>query len=137
MKILRHSLLAALLVALFGAGAAMAVGGIGNCDGVGGANQPMVTSRAAALPEGQSPKQLSKGEEIYQLTCHACHETGAQGAPRLGNQEEWKERLKKGRKTLLKHSLEGFGLMPAKGGHTTLTKKQVTLALDFMLAKLR
>lgn len=85
----------------------------------------------------QPTKQPTKGEEIYLLTCHACHETGAQGAPRLGNQEEWKKRLNKGRKTLLKHSLEGFGAMPAKGGHTTLTKKQVSLALNFMLAKLR
>ncbi|MCC7439247.1 MAG: cytochrome c5 family protein [Armatimonadetes bacterium] len=132
MKIQSPILLAALAAVLLGVSVAMAASTIASHGPVSGANHPMVT-----LPAEQSPKRLSKGEQIYQLTCHACHETGAQGAPRLGNREEWKERLGKGRKTLLKHSLEGFGLMPAKGGHTTLTKKQVTLALDFMLAKLR
>lgn len=121
-----------LLAAFGGATIAMAASTMVTFNPVSEPNHRMVTAATV-----QRTKQPTKGEEIYLLTCHSCHETGAQGAPRLGNQQEWKERLSKGRKTLLKHSLEGFGAMPAKGGHTTLTKKQVSLALNFMLAKLR
>lgn len=121
-----------LLAAFGGATIVMAASAMVSSHYVSEVKHLMVTAASV-----QPTKQPTKGEEIYLLTCHACHETGAQGAPRLGNPEEWKKRLNKGRKTLLKHSLEGFGAMPAKGGHTTLTKKQVSLALNFMLAKLR
>ncbi len=131
MKILRPTLLVAFAAAIVGL-AAIAASPMVRPGPVSEATDTMVTP-----PTPRPTQQPSKGEEIYLLTCRMCHETGTQGAPRLGNQEEWKERLPKGRKTLLKHSLEGFGAMPAKGGHVTLTKKEVSLALNFMLAKLR
>lgn len=80
-------------------------------------------------------KTLEKGRGIYLSTCRTCHELGALGAPRLGNEEDWKSRLPKGRKTLLKHALKGFGAMPAKGGDPDLTSKEVAQALDYMLSE--
>src|SRR5690606_15248788 len=35
-------------------------------------------------------------EEIYKSSCHTCHDAGVGGAPKLGDQADWKARLGKG-----------------------------------------
>lgn len=32
------------------------------------------------------------GEAVYQKACASCHDSGKEGAPRLGNMEEWTDR---------------------------------------------
>ncbi len=65
-----------------------------------------------------------------------CHAAGVAGAPKPGNKEEWAPRIAQGKDTMYKHALEGFtgdkGMMPARGGNTSLTDEQVKAAVDFM-----
>lgn len=51
----------------------------------------------------------------YKASCYACHGFGANGAPKTGDDVAWAPRLEKGMDTLLKHAMEGFNAMPAKG----------------------
>lgn len=75
----------------------------------------------------------SKGEEIYQQYCSVCHNTGAAGAPKLGDKTAWDPRIKLGIKTLYNNAIHGIGAMPAKGTCTSCTDKDIELTVDYMV----
>ncbi|WP_096361831.1 c-type cytochrome [Sulfuricaulis limicola] len=82
---------------------------------------------------------LAKGEATYKQTCFACHAAGVAGAPKLGDKAAWAPRIAQGMDTLHMHSLKGFqgkaGMMPAKGGNTTLSDADVMAAVDYMVSQ--
>ena len=77
-----------------------------------------------------------EGAQIYQHFCVNCH---AQkpiiplGAPRIGEQSDWGERLKQDIKILFQHTEEGINAMPPRGGCFECTDEQLALALVEML----
>lgn len=79
------------------------------------------------------------GQQTYEMACFACHGTGAAGAPRTGDVEDWSARIAQGRDVLIQHSLEGYmgdrGFMPPKGGQTHLEDDAVIAALDYMVSQ--
>lgn len=81
------------------------------------------------------------GKTIYDNLCHACHTTGAGGAPTISDKGAWAPRIAQGEDTLLKHAIEGFtgsaGLMPAKGGNPALTDEQVKATVEWMMAQVK
>jgi cytochrome c5 len=78
------------------------------------------------------PRALQSGEAVYNLACGACHATGAAGAPKTGDTGAWAPRIKQGFDTLVKHAVEGFKAMPAKGGNPDLDPIEVARAVAFM-----
>ncbi|MFC3150772.1 c-type cytochrome [Litoribrevibacter euphylliae] len=80
--------------------------------------------------------ELELGEQIYTGTCKACHAGGINGAPILGNNKMWSKRAPQGIPTLVEHASNGYGLMPAKGGNTSLNEQEITAAVKFMLSQL-
>jgi cytochrome c5 len=110
---------------------------------VGGAGSDAMSAEAIAerlRPVGTvvlagaatGPKVLQSGEAVYKLACSACHATGAAGAPKAGDNAAWAPRLKQGYDTLVKHAVEGFKAMPAKGGNPDLDAIEVARAVAFM-----
>ena len=79
------------------------------------------------------------GEKVFKSVCFMCHQTGAGGAPMVGNKTDWAPRIKQGKPTLYKHALGGFtgnnGTMPPRGGSASLKDDEVKAAVDFMVAK--
>jgi cytochrome c5 len=59
---------------------------------------------------------MKTGEQVYQTACAACHNSGAAGAPKLGDAGAWAARIKTGYVTLLNSALKGKGAMGAQGG---------------------
>lgn len=90
----------------------------------------------AAVPAGAV--KASGGEAVYKMACSACHSAGVAGAPKSGDKANWAPRIAQGKETLYKHALLGFqgksGVMPAKGGNTTLPDTDVKSAVDYMIA---
>jgi cytochrome c5 len=78
------------------------------------------------------PRVLQVGEAVYKLACSACHTSGAAGAPKTGDAAAWAPRLKQGYDTLVKHAVEGFKAMPAKGGNADLDPIEVARAVVYM-----
>jgi cytochrome c5 len=78
------------------------------------------------------PRTLQSGEAVYKLACSACHATGAAGAPKAGDAGAWSPRIKQGYDTLVKHAVEGFKAMPAKGGNANLDPTEVARAVVYM-----
>ncbi len=93
-----------------------------------------------AAPRPLAPADLAKGEQVFNQVCKACHGTGAGGAPRLGNQAQWENRLAQGHDMLYQHALLGFigphGTMPPRGGKPDLSDAEVKAGVDYMLSRL-
>jgi cytochrome c5 len=85
-----------------------------------------------ALQQAGGARALQGGEAVYKAACAACHAAGVAGAPKTGDAGAWSARLKQGFDTLVKHSVEGFKGMPAKGGNPDLDPIEVARAVAFM-----
>ena len=97
------------------------------------ASNPSV--KQAQKPVVVASKKLS-GQEVYNAACMSCHASGAAGAPMTGNKNQWSERVAKGKDTLYSSAINGIGVMPAKGGISTLSDDEVKLAVDYLLSKI-
>jgi cytochrome c5 len=92
--------------------------------------RPVGTLAFASAPAG--PRTLQSGEAVYKLACSACHSAGAAGAPKTGDTAAWAPRIKQGYETLVKHAVEGYKSMPAKGGNADLDNLEVARAVVHM-----
>jgi cytochrome c5 len=76
------------------------------------------------------------GEALYGSSgCAACHDSGAAGAPVVGNAENWASRLEKGTEELYANAINGIGAMPPKGGNMNLSDEEVKAIVDYMIAE--
>ena len=97
---------------------------------------PVGRVETAAIDRTAAPAGPRAASDVYQSVCAACHNTGAAGAPRLTDSGEWQQRFgDKGLDTLVKHSIEGFQGMPARGGNATLTDEEVAQTVSYMLTE--
>lgn len=92
------------------------------------------------LSEGAQLEMMTKpklgkdaGIKRYKSTCYICHDTGASGAPKLGDKATWTTRLKQSKETLYTHVLNGFNAMPAKGGCLNCSDEEIKMSVDYML----
>ncbi len=71
-------------------------------------------------------------ETIFNDFCFACHGTGWDDAPIIGDSFAWEERLEKGMDTLLKNTLEGINAMPPKGACDNCNKEELLAVIKYM-----
>lgn len=97
---------------------------------------------APAIPETAAPattpaSEPTQGKSVFNKTCALCHAAGVAGAPKPGDQADWAPRIAQGTDVLYKHAIEGYtgakGMMPARGGSTTLSDDDVKAAVDYMV----
>jgi len=79
------------------------------------------------------------GQQVYQVSCVACHDAGIAGAPKLGDKGQWAKRIAKGLDTLYASAVNGVqgsaGAMPAKGGNPALSNAEGKAAVDYIVAR--
>ena len=75
----------------------------------------------------------ASGEQAFTKVCSACHSTGVNGAPKIGDHAAWGPRIAQGKDTLYKDAIAGKGNMPPKGG-TTWPDATIRMAVDYMLS---
>ena len=85
-----------------------------------------------SFADAAGAKPLQSGEAVYAAACSACHAAGIAGAPRTGDTAAWTPRIRQGFDLLVKHAVEGFKAMPAKGGNPNLDSIEVARAVAFM-----
>ena len=73
------------------------------------------------------------GEQIVQERCASCHQTGAGGAPRMGDRAAWVPRLNQGLDVVVRSAIKGHGGMPARGGQADLTDAELRSAIVYMM----
>lgn len=76
------------------------------------------------------------GEQVYGGACAACHNSGAAGAPKLGDAAGWTGRVDKGMDTLVSHVVNGYNAMPARGLCGDCSDQELADAVSYMLNQL-
>jgi cytochrome c5 len=85
-----------------------------------------------AIADASAARTIQSGDAVYKLACAACHAVGAAGAPKTGDNGAWSPRIRQGYDVLVKHAVEGFKAMPAKGGNSDLDPLEVARAVAYM-----
>lgn len=90
---------------------------------------------ALAAPKSDSPAAdvPASGEQAFTKVCSACHGTGVNGAPKVGDHAAWGPRIAQGKEALYSHAIAGKGNMPPRGG-TTWPDATVRMAVDYMVS---
>ena len=89
---------------------------------------------AAPAAKVETVAKVKSGEELYNGVCGACHNTGAAGAPKLGDAAAWTPRAEQGVDGLLASARAGKGAMPPKGG-SSYSDDELKRVIEFMLGK--
>ncbi len=90
-----------------------------------------------ALVGCSSGPDHTQGMNIVKSNCKVCHGQGINGAPIIGNKKMWGPRIEQGIDTLVSHAMNGYGLMPAKGGNDALTETEIRLAIGYMMSQVQ
>ena len=85
---------------------------------------------AAAVQVASGPRS---GEDIYKSKCVACHNTGAAGAPKIGDAGAWAPRVAKGVDTVYANAINGINGMPAKGLCMDCSDDEIKATVDYIL----
>ncbi|AFJ02267.1 Cytochrome c5 [Methylophaga frappieri] len=97
--------------------------------------EPIVVAAAPAESDAAAGGESGPGMDVYNSVCMACHAAGVLEAPKLGSADDWAPRIEKGIDTLYDHAINGFNMMPAKGGNGALSDDDVKAAVDYMVAE--
>ncbi|MFZ0219170.1 MAG: c-type cytochrome [Candidatus Aquirickettsiella sp.] len=76
------------------------------------------------------------GKTIFESKCILCHKNGIAGAPRIGNQSDWAQRIKKKYSLLLRHVTTGYRAMPPKGACLECSIPDLEATINYMLEQL-
>jgi cytochrome c5 len=94
----------------------------------GGSASAQQTLTVAQLTEGFDAART------YTQSCGACHNSGAAGAPRMGNAADWSSRLEKGMDVLVENTINGLNnIMPAKGMCFTCSDDDLRALVQYIL----
>jgi cytochrome c5 len=85
---------------------------------------------AAAAVADTGPKS---GQDVYDQFCFACHATGASDAPLFADADAWAPRIDKGMETLISSTINGIGVMPAKGTCMNCSDDELTAAVEYIV----
>ena len=87
---------------------------------------------AKVTPEKTGDSGSISGEKIAQKNCALCHASGMMNSPKIGDKEQWAPRIAQGKEMLVNNAIKGIGVMPAKGGNTSLSDAEVAAAVVWM-----
>jgi cytochrome c5 len=95
------------------------------------ANKGGASWKDPPAPSGAATERT--GEQVVAATCGRCHQTGENGAPKIGDRAAWTSRVKKGFPAVVQSALKGHGGMPARGGMADLSDNEIRRAVEYML----
>jgi len=106
---------------------------------VGQINTAQAQSSTTTTQLASTTEAAVDGQKVYQSACIAWHGAGVAGAPMVGNAAAWADRIAAGNDSLYANAINGLvgssGVMPAKGGNTTLSDAEVKAAVDHMVSQ--
>ena len=87
---------------------------------------------------GKAPVAVAArtGDQVYTAACAGCHNSGAAGAPKTGDAGAWASRVDQGMETMVKHAINGYNAMPARGLCADCSDQEIADAVAFMVDKL-
>ena len=90
--------------------------------------------RWASRPAASAAQSVERsGKEVVAASCVACHGSGANGAPKIGDKKAWAKRAAQGLTSLTANALKGIRQMPPHGGNPNLTDTEIERAITYMV----
>jgi cytochrome c5 len=86
-----------------------------------------------APADGSAQRVDRSGKEVVEASCFACHGSGANGAPKIGDRKAWAKRAAQGLTSLTQHALTGIRQMPSHGGNPNLSDTEIERAITYMV----
>ncbi len=95
----------------------------------------LVFSFAASVTPQMASAQSGErgGKEVVEAVCAACHRTGVNGAPKIGDKKAWAKLAARGLTSLTQSALKGIRKMPAHGANPTLTDTEIERGITYMV----
>ena len=97
----------------------------------------LIAIAAFAISIGPQPAGAQSdernGKEVVQAVCSTCHDTGARGAPKIGDKNAWSKLASQGLTGLTQIALKGIRQMPPHGGNMALTDTDIERAITYMV----
>jgi len=93
----------------------------------------LVTALSAFSGPADAQRRERPGKEVIDAACGACHLSGKDGAPRIGDAAAWAARTGQGLTMLTEHALKGIRKMPAHGGSTGVSDLELQRAIVHMV----
>ncbi len=101
----------------------------------GQVEEPPAASAEVPAPITIPPAATARsGEQIYNGTCAACHNSGAAGAPMLEDKAAWESRVARGADSMLQNVITGLNAMPPKGLCMDCSDDDLKAAIQYMLS---
>ena len=88
---------------------------------------------AGSEPVVAEPTGPRDGASVYGNFCIACHATGVNDAPKIGDAADWAPRIAQGNDLLNDHAINGFNAMPAKGSCMDCSDDEIIAAIEHMI----
>lgn len=99
-------------------------------EAIAGKDNSALAVKVAEPAAGDVP---TTGEQAFNKVCSACHATGVNGAPKIGDKAAWSPRIAQGKDVLYKSAIGGKGAMPPKGG-TAWPDATIRMTVDYMVS---
>jgi cytochrome c5 len=94
----------------------------------------LLTITAPFLPQqARAQGGERSGKEVVDAVCSACHATGANGAPKIGDARAWSKLESRGLSSLTQSALKGIRKMPAHGGNPAVSDLEISRAITYMV----
>ena len=103
-------------------------------EAIAGQDNSALAVATTPAPAAGAAEVPTTGEQAFKQVCSACHGTGLNGAPKIGDHATWGPRMAQGKDTLYTHAIAGKGLMPPKGG-TTWPDATIRMTVDYMVSQ--
>ena len=106
---------------------------------VDGALRRLVVPAVLALAWSSLPQRRRRrassaaARKSSTASCVACHGSGANGAPKIGDNKAWAKRAAQGLTGLTASALKGIRQMPPHGGNPNLTDTEIERAITYMV----
>ena len=100
-------------------------------DAVAARIQPVGRIEFGAASAGGARAQRS-GEDVVKSVCAVCHQTGAAGAPKIGDKAAWAKLNSQGLDRLTQNAAAGIRAMPPRGGNPDVTDFELARAIVYM-----
>lgn len=94
---------------------------------------PAASTPAAATAVADAGSSDFDAEAAYNMSCMACHTTGAAGAPMLGDEAAWNARMEKGKDAVMQNVFNGLNAMPARGLCASCSDDDLSALVDYMV----
>ena len=93
----------------------------------------LFTALSLVAGSAQAQHKERPGKEVVDAVCGACHLSGKDRAPRIGDADAWAPRASQGLTALTAHAVKGIRNMPAHGGNAGVSDIEIARAITYMV----